>query len=141
MRSGPSQAQATVRWTEVRGVRYPAEATCEPPASPSTLPCSATLAEARDAVRAALEAAVHHAAAQEAERRVAREITVTRQRIRALQDRWIPRLTAAIKEIDPRSTRPSAPTRRASCGWAGPMWAFRAMVPGPKSLVRGGPDR
>ncbi|WP_329261034.1 hypothetical protein OG417_25530 [Actinoallomurus sp. NBC_01490] len=31
---------------------------------------------------------------------MAQEIIVTRQRIRALQDRWIPLLTTAIEHID-----------------------------------------
>ena len=92
-------AQVTVRWTETMGIRYPAGATCTPPAGPSPLACSAAFAEAREAAWVALRAAVAHAAAREAERRVAREAAVTRQRIRALQDRWIPRLTSAIKDI------------------------------------------
>ncbi|MFB9836007.1 V-type ATP synthase subunit D, partial [Actinoallomurus acaciae] len=54
----------------------------------------------REAAGAALQTAVRHAAAREAERRVAREIAVTRQRIRALRDRWIPRLITAIEHID-----------------------------------------
>jgi V/A-type H+/Na+-transporting ATPase subunit D len=94
-----SPAQITVRWAETMGLRYPADATLVPPRDPSPV-CSAALAEAREAAGAALLAAVRHAVAQEAERRVAREITVTRQRIRALRDRWIPRLTTAIEHID-----------------------------------------
>jgi V/A-type H+-transporting ATPase subunit D len=82
------------------GIRYPADATCTLPDSPPPLACSAALAETRKTARRALQAAVHHAAAHEAERRVAREIAITRQRIRALQHRWIPHLTAAIKDID-----------------------------------------
>lgn len=100
LRPSSSPAQVTVRWTDVMGIRYPAEATCTLPPSPPSLPCSAALAEAREAVRAAIEAAVHHAAAREAERRVAAEIIATRQRIRALRDRWIPRLITGIRDID-----------------------------------------
>jgi V/A-type H+-transporting ATPase subunit D len=100
LRPSSSPADVTVRWTDIMGLRYPVEATCTLPASPPSLPCSAALVEAQEAVRAALVAAVHHAAAREAERRVAQEITATRQRIRALQNRWIPRLTTAIKDID-----------------------------------------
>jgi V/A-type H+-transporting ATPase subunit D len=92
-------AQVTVRWTETMGLRYPAGATCTPPRDPPPV-CSAVLAEAREAAGDALQAAVRHAVAQEAERRVAREITVTRQRIRALRDRWIPRLITVIEHID-----------------------------------------
>lgn len=94
-----SPAEATVRWAETMGLRYPAGATCTLPQDSPPV-CSAALAGARDAAGAALQAAVRHAVAQEAERRVAREIAVTRQRIRALRDRWIPRLITAIEHID-----------------------------------------
>lgn len=93
-------AHVMIRWTETMGIRYPAEATCAPPDGPVPLAGSAALAEARQTAWEALKAAAAHAVAREAERRIAREVTVTRQRIRALQDRWIPRLTSAIKDID-----------------------------------------
>ncbi|MGI5229655.1 V-type ATP synthase subunit D [Actinoallomurus sp. CA-142502] len=93
-------ADVTVRWEETMGLRHPAAATCRPAGDPPPMACSAALAEARRAARTALQAAVDHAVAREAERRVARRIAVIRQRIRALEDRWLPRLTAAIKEID-----------------------------------------
>ncbi|WP_345470465.1 V-type ATP synthase subunit D [Actinoallomurus oryzae] len=94
-----SPAEVTVRWAETMGLRYPAGATCTPPPDPPPV-CSAALDEARQAAEIAIQAAVRHAVAQEAEHRVAREISVTRQRIRALRDRWIPRLIAAIEHID-----------------------------------------
>lgn len=100
LRPSASPAQVTVHWTDTMGIRYPAEAACTLPGSPPPLACSAALTEARRAAWAALEAAAHHAAARAAERRVAEEIAATRQRIRALQNRWIPRLAAAIKDID-----------------------------------------
>jgi V/A-type H+/Na+-transporting ATPase subunit D len=83
------------------GIRYPSEATFTPPDAPMALPCSAAVVAARAAARTALQAAIHHAVAREAERRVALEITTTRQRIRALEKRWIPRLNRAIHAVDP----------------------------------------
>lgn len=93
-------ADVTVHWRYSMGTGYPDHATCDLPSAPPSLPCSAALIEVRNACRAALQAAVHHAAAQEAERVLAREIATTRQRIRALEKRWIPRLTSAIAGID-----------------------------------------
>lgn len=96
----PGLADVTVFWRQVMGVRHPERATCDLPAPPATLPGSAALVEARTACRTTLRAAVRHAAAQEAERVLAAEITATRGRVRALERRWIPRLTAAMTAID-----------------------------------------
>jgi V/A-type H+-transporting ATPase subunit D len=96
--TGP--AEITVRWTHAMGTRYPDGATCALPPGPASLDTSAALARARTSCASALDAAVRHAAAREAERVLALEISATRQRIRALRNRWIPRLTAAIGAID-----------------------------------------
>lgn len=82
------------------GLRFPVDATCTPAEDPTPMAASAALSETRKAAWTALQAAVDHAVAREAERRVSQQITVIRQRIRALQDRWIPRLTAALRQID-----------------------------------------
>ena len=50
--------------------------------------------------RAALAAAVAHAAATAAVRVVGEEVAATRQRLRAIQDRRIPRLKAALVELE-----------------------------------------
>ncbi|WP_329249005.1 V-type ATP synthase subunit D [Actinoallomurus sp. NBC_01490] len=93
-------AHVTVRWEETMGLRFPVDATCTPAEDPTPMAASAALSETRKAAWTALQAAVDHAVAREAERRVSQQITVIRQRIRALQDRWIPRLTAALRQID-----------------------------------------
>lgn len=93
-------AGVTVHWTHAMGTGYPDGATCVPPPAPATLDTSAALVRARAACASALDAAVRHAAAQEAERVLAAEVTATRQRIRALENRWIPRLTTALAGID-----------------------------------------
>jgi V/A-type H+-transporting ATPase subunit D len=54
---------------------------------------------ARQAHRAALAAAVRHAAAAEAERVIEAETVATRHRLRAIRDRWIPRLERALAEV------------------------------------------
>jgi V/A-type H+/Na+-transporting ATPase subunit D len=54
---------------------------------------------ARQAHAAALEAAVRHAAAAEALRVIEAETLATRYRLRAIEDRWIPRLEQALTEV------------------------------------------
>jgi V/A-type H+-transporting ATPase subunit D len=91
-------ATAEPAWTTVMGVRYPAEPSCHlPEESPDAAgPGPSALTEAQHAYREAVPAAVRHAAAAAAGRRVAAEIATTRQRVRALERHWIPRLQAAL---------------------------------------------
>lgn len=91
----------TIAWRDTMGIRYPAEATCDSPleASPA-LATTAALDRVAAAHRAALAAAVEHAAATAAVRTVDAEVTATRQRLRAIQDRWIPRLRTALAEVE-----------------------------------------
>ena len=80
------------------GIRYPARpcAPSQPPLRPGT---GQALTQARRAHRAALEAAVQHAAASAALRILEDETAVTRYRLRAVRDRWIPRLEQALAEV------------------------------------------
>lgn len=95
-------ATVTITWTTSMGVTYPAEATYEPPhRTPGlTVLGGEALVRAERAYRTALESAVQHAAACEALRVVEREITATRQRVRALEHRWIPQLRQALADLD-----------------------------------------
>src|SRR5690606_24946296 len=83
----PASADATLRWSTVMGVRYPAEpALVTPePSSTSPPPGGMALAGAVAAYRQALLAAVRHAAAAAALRAVETEAALTRQRVRALE--------------------------------------------------------
>ncbi len=90
-------ADVTISYAAVMGVRYPADASCAIPApGPWTSPA---LAEARQAHRDALAAAARHAAATESVRLVEAEALATRYRLRAVRDRWIPRLERALAEV------------------------------------------
>ncbi|GAA3293262.1 V-type ATPase, D subunit [Dactylosporangium vinaceum] len=90
------------RWTVLLGVRCaappdqpePGEVGCPPPAG------GAALHGAAAAYRSAAAAAVRHAAAVHALTSVEAALTVTRQRVRALDRRWIPRLEAALGATD-----------------------------------------
>lgn len=94
-------AEVEVVWESPMGVRYPAEASCTvPEPSPdSPLTDNAALVEARACLQRALQAAVRHAAVQAAVRVLETEELATRRRVRAIEDRWIPRLGDALAEV------------------------------------------
>jgi V/A-type H+-transporting ATPase subunit D len=98
----PGSASVTVAWTSTMGVRYPSGAAYDiPPRRPvDAAPGGAAVVLAqREYVRAA-EAAADHAAARTALIRISTEITTTRQRVRALQRRWIPALERALAHTE-----------------------------------------
>ena len=90
-------ADVTISYRVTMGLRHPAGAACAIPASDTWE--GPALIRARHAHRAALEAAVRHAAAAEALRVVEAEALATRHRLRAVRDRWIPRLEQALAEV------------------------------------------
>lgn len=91
-------AEVEVTWTTAMGVRCPSGATCSPPPTDRTaVDGSAAVALARVAHVEALRAAARHAAAVRAEQVLAAQVVTTRQRVRALRHRWVPRLTDALR--------------------------------------------
>jgi V/A-type H+/Na+-transporting ATPase subunit D len=90
-------ATVTIPYTVTMGVRHPASPTCVIPAAVTW--DGPTLARTRQAHAAALEAAVRHAVAAEALRVIEAEALATRYRLRAIEDRWIPRLEQALAEV------------------------------------------
>lgn len=95
-------ADVSVRWTTSMGTTYPTDSTCvfpDPPTDRGPIPSSAVI-EATAAYRRALDAAVRQAVAEGAARAIAAELASTRQRLRGVQDRWIPRLDDALTELE-----------------------------------------
>lgn len=90
-------AEVTVGYAAVMGIRYPAAVSCAFP-EPQTWDAPVT-ARARQAHRAALAAAADYAAAAEAVRLVEREALATRHRLRAIRDRWMPRLERELAAV------------------------------------------
>ena len=114
-------ADVHINYAVTAGVRHPADVTYfirqpAPWAGPAT-------AEARRAHQTALEAAVAHAAAAAALRLIEAEAAVTRYRLRAIKDRWIPGLEEARAEItfalDELERADQARLRRAMAGPGG----------------------
>jgi V/A-type H+-transporting ATPase subunit D len=96
-------ARVQLRWQNTAGVTYPIEAlTQAQEAPPLPVAGNAALAYAADSYGRALEAAIHHAAAAVALRLVEDELTVTRQRLRSVEDRWIPQLKSMLADLDLR---------------------------------------
>jgi V/A-type H+-transporting ATPase subunit D len=94
-------AEVTITWATTMGVSHPTQGTCCIPERPPTMPSptSTALAYAAAAYATALRAAVDHAAADAALHAVEHEVDATRRRVRAINDRWIPRLTEAQHRV------------------------------------------
>ena len=90
-----------VEWRMTMGARYPAFADVtfpEPPRSSFT-PDNTALRLAATAAEAAVRAGVDHAVTTAALVAVQAEISSTRRQMRALRDRWIPRLETARTQL------------------------------------------
>lgn len=90
-------ALVSVSYESTMGIRYPSQATCGSPAAGDF--DGPVLAETRQAHCAALAAAAEHAAAAAAVQVLGAEVQTTRYRLRAVRDRWIPRLEGALAEV------------------------------------------
>ncbi|MGZ4436936.1 MAG: V-type ATP synthase subunit D [Actinomycetes bacterium] len=89
-------AEAALTWETTMGVSHPAQARCRLPVTTADDTLGPATVAAVTAYRHALEAAVAHAAAVAALRAVEAELAATRHRLRAVTDRWMPRLEEAL---------------------------------------------
>ena len=89
--------EVEVTWTLTMGVRYPSSVAWRAPDHPigAFPPDNSALFHARPAAQRAVLAGVEHAVAVAAHDAVQSEIATTRRQLRALRERWIPRLQAA----------------------------------------------
>ncbi|MFE0512721.1 V-type ATP synthase subunit D [Streptomyces sp. NPDC058964] len=96
------RARVDVEWAALMGVRHPAAAAwtapVRSPAEPT--PPNTALAQAETAYRAAVRAAAEYAAHRAAADLLAAEGERTRQRVRALRRRWIPRLQRELAALE-----------------------------------------
>ncbi|MGO8958262.1 MAG: V-type ATP synthase subunit D [Streptosporangiaceae bacterium] len=90
-------ADVRISYAVTTGVRHPVAGSCTTP-EPVTW-AGFDVAQARRAHGAALDAAAAHAAASAALRVIDAETAVTRYRLRAVRDRWIPRLEQARTDV------------------------------------------
>lgn len=96
--AGREFAEVTINYTVTMGARHPDGTDCSVP-GPATWDGPA-LAAARQAHADALAAAVRHAAASAAVTVIEAETAATRYRLRAVRDRWIPRLAEALTQVE-----------------------------------------
>jgi V/A-type H+/Na+-transporting ATPase subunit D len=89
-----------IRWSTATGLSYPTVALINPPAAPPGAEGNAAIEPAAANFRAALQAGVRTAAADEAVRRMEGEIALTRRRLRALEKRWLPWLRATLDHLE-----------------------------------------
>ena len=94
-------ARIRLEWTSGAGVTYPSIVATDFPGPPA-MAGSAALPLAAGACSRALDAAVRHAAATTALARVETELVATVRRLRAIRDRWLPRLAEQLRELDLR---------------------------------------
>jgi V/A-type H+/Na+-transporting ATPase subunit D len=87
-----NEAEVVVAWGSIMGARYPTAATTQLPAKVDRGSGTTALVETEAAYRRAVEAAAAHAVAQAAARIVEAELEATGRRLRAVSDRWLPRL-------------------------------------------------
>jgi V/A-type H+-transporting ATPase subunit D len=94
--------QVEVSWTVVMGVRHPGATVLAGglPDPEAAGPGNTALVLAADAFRAATQAAAAHAVVDAAVRRIDAEVAATRRRLRAVRDRWIPRLTGELQAVE-----------------------------------------
>lgn len=99
---GPAEAQ--LRWRSLMGVTYPAEVSLETPSTGAlgSVAHSAALAFAAKAYAQAVKLALDHAAATRAVELLASELTLTRRRLRGLDNRWIPLLRRTLHDVELR---------------------------------------
>jgi V/A-type H+-transporting ATPase subunit D len=91
----------TVRWASTMGVTYPADIeVIRGDREPDRLLGNAAVNPARTAVWRMVEAGGRLAAAEESLRRMDAEIGLTRRRLRALDQRWLPRFTDALRTLE-----------------------------------------
>jgi V/A-type H+-transporting ATPase subunit D len=99
---GGGRAELRVRWRNVLGVSLPdaAEISFAEPVDLVPFGASLPLALAAGAHRQALAAATRYARVREEHRRVREEVERTARRLRAIEQRWIPRHEEALAKLE-----------------------------------------
>jgi V/A-type H+-transporting ATPase subunit D len=94
-------AEVQVEWRQTMGVRYPARSSCRLPerSQSDPGPVNTALGHALGSAERATRAGVDHAVASHALAAVQAEIGVTRRQLRAVRDRWTPRLESARRSL------------------------------------------
>jgi len=92
-----TDARVDIAWRTTMGVNYPATVECSMDDSgiPTFAPDNSALVSVHKAAHAAVQAGAEYAVAATALRSVRAEVQATRRKLRAIRERWVPRLEAA----------------------------------------------
>lgn len=96
---GSNPATVTAHWQASMGITYPGDVDCTPGTEP-TVTTTAALRPTIDAYRIALTVAAEHASTTAALRRLDAELGNTRRRRRAIEQRLLPDLEEALRDLD-----------------------------------------
>ncbi len=94
------EADVTISWATTAGVRHPTGVTCALPPSVIGVPTGSAVARAVLEQRRMLDAALRHAVAADALRRLTAEADTTQRRVRVLRRHWAPLLREALARVD-----------------------------------------
>lgn len=97
--AGPDPATVRAHWQTSMGVTYPGDMECTPSPKPVVM-STAALRPTIDAYHLALVAAADHGSTTTALRRLNTELSNTRRRRRAVEQRLVPNLEATIHDLD-----------------------------------------
>ncbi|HEX6760789.1 MAG TPA: V-type ATP synthase subunit D [Propionibacteriaceae bacterium] len=97
--SDGTMAQADVAMGLTIGIEHPVDAAVRLKHQDQPVVGSAAVMQAAEAARAAVEAALSAAVAAAALRALRAELAATRRTLRAVEQRWIPRLSTALAEV------------------------------------------
>ncbi|WP_439657891.1 V-type ATP synthase subunit D [Lentzea sp. HUAS TT2] len=97
---GDAEADVTISWSTTAGVRHPAGITWSTPPDVIGVPTGSPVARAVLEQRRMLDAALRHAVAADALRRLTAEADTTQRRVRVLRRHWAPLLREALARVD-----------------------------------------
>jgi V/A-type H+/Na+-transporting ATPase subunit D len=98
--TGDAPAVVDIEWRMTMGARYPASVECTVPEPAAAFgPDNTALRHSVTAAEETVRAGAEHAVATTALAAVQSEIASTRRQLRALRDRWVPRLEAAHAQL------------------------------------------
>ena len=92
-----TDARVDITWRTTMGVNYPSTVACsiDDSGHPTFAPDNSALVGVEEAAHAAVRAGAEYAVATTALQSVRAEVQSTRRKLRAIRERWVPRLEAA----------------------------------------------
>ncbi|USX53927.1 V-type ATP synthase subunit D [Lentzea sp. HUAS12] len=95
-----AEADVTISWSTTAGVRHPTGVTCSTPSGAADVPTGTAVARAVQEQRRMLGAALQHAVAASALRRLTAETDTTQRRVRVLRRHWVPLLRKTLAHVE-----------------------------------------